>query len=311
MAFQGQPFTAFSIDIKVKWDKFGDHTHHRAHVEICSLHRLTYSVVRTRMFKKRDAREPEARTVDFGASTHNGRRLQNQDEIVIPPERTPHHSDWLIFAVADGMGGHAGGCLASKIACNGLVDEFKSFRGLQSRNGPRSISHHLAEAFIRIDRSIRLKGMKDCHFEDMGSTLSCLLVTDTHSIIAHVGDTRIYRLRNGFLSLLTVDHTFVQDMIFEGEVAPENAHKHPLRHLLTRAVGTGEALQLVDCRIDDLKLGDIFLLCSDGLYNTISEVGILKILSTQSSASKTAEELVALAFVKGATDNITAIVVKV
>jgi len=263
------------------------------------------------MFKKRGACETEEYTIDFGTYTHIGRRQQNQDEIVMPPDQAPQNCKWLLFAVADGMGGHAGGCLASGIACNGLIDEFKSYKIKQPDNGPLSISRYLTEAFIRIDRVIRLKGVNDCNLEDMGSTLSCLLVTNTHSIIAHVGDTRIYRLRNGFLSLLTVDHTFVQDMIFEGEVSPENGHTHPLRHLLTRVMGTREALQLVDCRIDTLKIGDTFLLCSDGLTNTISDEGLLKVLSNQSRASKTAEELVALAFDKGATDNITAIVVKV
>ena len=263
------------------------------------------------MFKKRGSWKTEEPNIDFGAHTHIGQRKQNQDKIVMPFDQAPQSCKWLLFAVADGMGGHAGGCLASQIACNGLIDDFQNYRSKQPGNGPFSICRHLTEAFMRIDRDIRLKGVKDCHLADMGSTLSCLLVTGTHSIIAHVGDTRVYRLRKGFLSLLTVDHTFVQDMIFEGEVAPENAHTHPLRHLLTRVMGTGEALSLVDCRIDPLKIGDTFLLCSDGLTNTISDEGLLKVLSNQSRASITAEKLVALAFDKGAKDNITAIVVRV
>ena len=144
----------------------------------------------------------------------------------------------------------------------------------------------------------------------MGTTLSCLVITPTNSIIAHVGDSRIYRLRQGHLACLTVDHTFVQDMIFEGEVVPGKAHRHPLRHMLTRAVGTGEPLALVDSRIDLLKKEDCFLLCTDGLCNALSDTCIHDLLSRPATASETAAKLVMQALQNGARDNITAIVIK-
>jgi serine/threonine protein phosphatase PrpC len=108
-----------------------------------------------------------------------------------------------------------------------------------------------------------------------------------------------------------VDHTFVQDMIFEDEVDPEYAHLHPLRHMLTRVVGTGESLELVDSRIDGIKAGDCFLLCTDGLYNAIVERNILDSLANQSDAADIAAKLVAKALKNGARDNITAVVVKI
>ena len=97
-------------------------------------------------------------------------------------------------------------------------------------------------------------------------------------------------------------------MIFEGEVEPEKAHLHRLRHMLTRVVGTGDPLTLVDSRIDPLKIKDCFLLCTDGLYNTLSDACILDLLSSQSNASETAAKLVELALENNAHDNITAIV---
>jgi serine/threonine protein phosphatase PrpC len=148
-------------------------------------------------------------------------------------------------------------------------------------NHPHEVSRHLTEAIMRIDREIRLKGRKDCELENIGTTLSCLVIADSHSIIAHVGDTRIYRMRKGHFKSLTVDHTFVQDMIFEGEVDPDEAHLHPLRNVLTRAVGTGEPLSLVDCRIDPLWIKDQFVLCSDGLYNTLNDEFIQSSLSSK------------------------------
>ena len=247
--------------------------------------------------------------VEYAVYTHIGKRNQNQDRTLVWPKKYPANPAGQLFAIADGMGGHSGGCLASRLACDGLASHVQAYLSGAAKTSPITIARRLSETILRTDRRIRLKGLRDCKVADMGSTLSCLVITHIHSIIAHVGDTRVYRLRNGFLSLLTTDHTFVQDMIFEGEVDPKNASSHPLRHVLTRAVGTGEPLQWVDCRIDFLKKRDRFLLCSDGLTNTLSEQTILDILLIQTRASATAKELVTRAFNEGAKDNITAIVV--
>lgn len=263
------------------------------------------------MFIKKNESKSANHRIDYGFYTHIAQRQHNQDSILVSPKRASQVAEERLFAVADGMSGHAGGALASRLACDGLAYYFEKYKRKELKESPLSISRQLSEAIMRIDRSIRIKGLKDSKYEDMGSTLSCLVITSTHSIIAHVGDTRIYRLRNGYLSILTVDHTFVQDMIFDGEVDPEKAQLHPLRHVLTRAVGTGEPLQIVDCRIDRVQIGDKFLLCSDGLYNTITIECIFKMLTIQSGAAEIAKELVTSAYDNGASDNITAIVVKV
>jgi serine/threonine protein phosphatase PrpC len=143
----------------------------------------------------------------------------------------------------------------------------------------------------------------------MGTTLSCLVLTESHSIISHVGDSRIYRLRHNRLTCLTTDHTFVQDMIFEGELDPKEAERHPLRHLLTRVVGTSEPLPLVDTRIDHLHPGDRYLLCTDGLSNTVADKDIADLLSRGHETAGIAEQLVAQALRGNARDNITAVVV--
>ena len=136
-----------------------------------------------------------------------------------------------------------------------------------------------------------------------------LLIKSHLAYLFHVGDSRIYRLRKGRLSCLTVDHTFVQDMIFEGEVDPAKAHLHPLRHMLTRAVGTGEPLPWVDNRIDRLHTSERFLLCTDGLYNALSDLRMLDLLSRQFVATDAAAKLVTQALRNGARDNITAVVI--
>ena len=145
----------------------------------------------------------------------------------------------------------------------------------------------------------------------MGTTLSCLVLTAASSIIAHVGDSRIYRWRKSRLYCLTTDHTFVQDMIFEGEVDPDQAHRHPLRHMLTRAVGTAEPLSHVDTRIDRIQPGDRFLLCTDGLYAALGENHMAAILNGRSNSHNTALTLVHKALSMGARDDTTALVVDV
>lgn len=249
-------------------------------------------------------------SVDYGLSSHIGQRPYNEDAVRVATPPITLNGKGRLFAVADGMGGHPNGGLASRMACDGLNNYYgKKIKENVKRN-PAEINRHLVEAIIRIDRWIRLQGMRYRNLEDMGTTLSCLVITRTHSVIAHVGDSRIYRLREGHLTCLTVDHTFVQDMVFEGEVDPGKAHSHPLRHMLTRAVGTGEPLALVDSRIDPIKTKDCFLLCTDGLHNALTYTCILQLLSSQSIASKTAVKLAKQAQQNGARDNITAIVIK-
>ena len=215
-----------------------------------------------------------------------------------------------IFAVADGMGGHNGGDVASRLACQGLDRYYQDPISGQPPWSAIVLSRHLEETVLRIDRLIRLRGFRNASLADMGTTLSCLLLTSEHAIIAHVGDSRIYRLRRGYLTCLTTDHTFVQDMIFEGEVDPEKAAEHPMRHFLTRAVGTPESLDQVDIRVDPLRTGDRILLCSDGLFNSLRSEQIANILSKSWAARRIAATLASEALCEGAKDNITALVVK-
>jgi protein phosphatase len=263
------------------------------------------------VLNKKKVMKQDVYVVDYGVFSHIGQRRQNQDAVMVMQTRVPSGQVGRLLAVADGMGGHLGGGIASHLACDGLKQYFEKELNNKIVNDPKETARRLSEAILRIDRRIRQKGLRDSSLEDMGTTLSCLTIVDTYSIIAHVGDSRIYRLRNGALSCLTVDHTFVQDMIFEGEVDPEKAHLHPLRHMLTRAVGTGESLPFVDTRTDRFKEKDYFLLCTDGLYNTVAASSIKDLLSRHASASVTAEKLVCQTIKAGARENVTAVVVRI
>ncbi len=247
--------------------------------------------------------------IQYGACSHIGRRKENQDDIRLPEPSENSRSGGRLFAVADGMGGNQGGRIASRMACKGLSEyRFRLNRANGRQSGP-VLKRHLEETVLHIDRRIRLSGRKNPVLEEMGTTLSCLVLTNRHALIAHVGDSRIYRLREEHLTCLTIDHTFVQDMIFEGEVDPEKANSHPLRHMLTRALGAMEPLEQVDTRIDSRRPGDRYLLCTDGLYNTLGDERMAVQLASDRNASQIADTLVEEAVEMETRDNATAVVI--
>ena len=256
-----------------------------------------------------DRSQVPAAPVFYGVCSHIGQRRFNEDAVRVPSEVDPWGSAGWLFAVADGMGGHRGGGLASRLACQGLEGYYQRLPPEPPSLIPPLLSRILVETVFRIDLRIRLQTLTDAGMAEMGTTLSCLVLTESHSIISHVGDSRIYRLRHDRLTRLTTDHTFVQEMIFEGRVDPRDAGQHPLRHVLTRVVGTSEPLPRVDARIDSLLPEDRYLLCTDGLSNAVADEAIAGLLSNGYDASGIAERLVVRAQRNNARDNITAVVV--
>jgi PPM family protein phosphatase len=235
-------------------------------------------------------------------------RHTNEDAALTPPAGLGGDRGGRLMAVADGMGGQKGGGFASRYACSGLADYYHDLPGRCSQSKPVELSRRLTDRVYRIDRGLRFVAHKTRTLRDMGTTLSCLLLTATHSIIAHVGDSRIYRWRSGHLSCLTMDHTFVQEMITEGEIDPAEAGTHPLRHLLTQAVGTAEPLEHVYARIDPVKSDDRFLLCTDGLYNAVPEGRIAALLAAEDDEGTMAQALIDQALANRAGDNVTVLV---
>lgn len=212
----------------------------------------------------------------------------------------------VLFVIADGIGGHACGDLASRMACQGLAPIFD---GDPDDFSPEHYAHRLNDLILAVDLRIREQILTDSDCGDMGTTLSALLIADHFAVTAHVGDSRIYRLREDHLTQLTTDHSFVQEMIEEGELTPEAAANHPLRGVLTRAVGTEEPLQEVDIRILDAAPGDRFLLCSDGLHDMVSLDEITASLKSAIDPKQAAEGLLNAALRNGGRDNVTVIAI--
>lgn len=232
------------------------------------------------------------------ARTHVGRvRTQNEDAFLAVPEAR-------LFAVADGLGGHAAGEVASRIAVRTLSERLGDGRrdGLP---GEPAIKGAIEEA----NTAIRRAAARDHELSGMGTTVTALLLAaDGTWLIAHVGDSRAYLLRDGKLRRLTRDHTYVQEMVERGRLTDEQARLHPRSSMLTRALGIEER---VDVALYEGRgrRGDRFLLATDGLTGLISEAELAERLAGDETPAEVVEGLVSAANAAGGTDNITAVVV--
>jgi PPM family protein phosphatase len=228
--------------------------------------------------------------IDAGVATDKGQvREGNEDAYLVEPP---------LYAVADGMGGHRGGEVASQLALETIADLF--------RKGDVPLADQVRQA----NRAVFERSGADRAVAGMGTTLTAALVQGDLAHLLHVGDSRAYLLRAGTLRQLTEDHTLVNRMVKAGEITPEEAEVHPHRNVITRSLGT-EADVDVDEQDVGLLDGDRLLLCSDGLTGMLSEAQIQAILEATTSAQEAADRLVRAANRAGGVDNITVVVLDV
>lgn len=227
------------------------------------------------------------------------RRSENQDAYGFV---RAHNYD--LFLVADGMGGAKGGATASAIA----ADVITKCAADESSN---ITEDSLRYAIERANAIIFHEGRKNDQLTGMGTTVVVVVVCQGKALVAHVGDSRIYRYRQDNLELLTRDHTLVKELIDSGAISPAQAENHPIAHMLTRSLGPTAAVQ-VDSRLleEPLVAGDRFLLCCDGLYNLVKEQEIAEYIKNP-DLQQIADSLIALANERGGTDNITVQVIEV
>jgi protein phosphatase len=231
-----------------------------------------------------------------GSATDQGRiRPSNQDRFLISPH---------LAAIADGMGGHNGGEVAAGTAVDALLRNFGSKRS----------SEELLAAVETANQAIWERSRDNTELRGMGTTLTAVaLVVDggvEQMTLVNVGDSRAYLYAEETLSLLTVDHSLVEEMVRSGELTPEEARIHPHRHILTRALGIEAGVEVDAWRFEPID-GDRVLLCSDGLTNELTEDEIADVLAGDEDPDAAAEELVRLAVAHGGNDNVTAVIVDV
>lgn len=242
--------------------------------------------------------------VTIACKTDLGRvRENNEDkfEYYLPEDDGTLASRGLIFVVCDGMGGHAAGQIASELAAKTFIDVFLHHPSSETEAAMRS-AVTAANRFV-LDVSRTVPGR-----QGMGTTLSGLAIVQDEAFIAQVGDSRVYRMRDGHLEQMTVDHTWVEDAVNQG-IPRDVAEQHPYRHVLTRAIGTEDNVQ-IDIFRHVVREGDLFLLCSDGLLNHIGDAEIGDHLLNHTPAEAT-WRLVARALMEGGSDNTTVMIVRV
>lgn len=245
-----------------------------------------------------------------GLSDTGRKRKQNEDSYFIDPSTN-------LFVVADGMGGHAAGEVASRIAVNAIRDFIQEAN--QNENGendsgdpPKLGAAENLMAAIQLANDRILRDMEEnLKHLGMGTTVVALWMVNNRAFIGHVGDSRAYLVRNGKIRQLTSDHTLVNEQVRRGILTSSEARQHPSRNILTRAVGSHGQV-VVDINEEDLQNDDYLLLCSDGLYSMVEDPRILKIVTQNfSNPGKASESLIQAANEQGGEDNITVILLKI
>ena len=231
------------------------------------------------------------------ASSHIGKiRATNQDSGSVGRH---------LFVVADGMGGHAGGDVASALAVQHLSRLDRAYTSVDEAR--ETLFTNILEAGRELTSTVE----EHPELTGMGTTVSAMIRVGSQMVIAHIGDSRIYRLREGVLEQITSDHTFVQRLVDSGRITPEEAAVHPRRSVLMRVLGDVDAEPEVDTHVVDTQPGDRWLLCSDGLSGYVPERDIAETLLTIDDVELVCHKLITQTLSEGAPDNVTVVVVRV
>lgn len=218
-------------------------------------------------------------------------RANNQDAPIVSEKLR-------LYGVADGMGGHKGGEVASTSARDDLLRELE---------GKTPSVATLSGAIEEVNRQIYHQQEHDDALTGMGTTLSVLWMSDNFVYIGHVGDSRVYLLRDGEFKQMTLDHSLVEQLVREGVLTEEEAQNHPMRNIITRAIGTDESVE-VDVVVEERRKGDLWLACSDGLHGLVDDRQMRDALR-QYVPEKAADVLLKAALDAGGRDNVTLVIV--
>ena len=238
----------------------------------------------------------------FAKSDIGKARDMNQDFYYIPDWEDEVH----LYILADGMGGYNGGEVASRLATATAVNYIKSNLN-ETEKDKDSISNLIKSAMEYANMVVYEKSVEDKELEGMGTTLEVCLIYNNKIYIGHVGDSRIYRIRNELMRKLTHDHSYVEKLVDDGTISKEEASHHPKKNMLIKALGCKAFLE-PDVSVKTMAKDDIILMCSDGLTNMVDEKEIYEIIKEDYSTA--VDKLIEKANEKGGYDNITAIVIK-
>lgn len=231
-------------------------------------------------------------------------RSNNEDSIYICNEKDKIKN---LYIVADGMGGHNGGEIASKSAI-----EF--FLEYVNQHADEKIKHEdlpdlLVGGIVYCNEQVYKKSIENDDLNGMGTTFTCVVIANSKATIAHVGDSRAYLFRKNFLFQITKDHSYVMEMVKQGKISFEEAATHPKRNIITRAVGSALNIE-ADIFVENLEEDDILLICSDGLSAMVMDNRIQEIIGDSKDLDKILLQLINEANNNGGRDNISAIIIR-
>lgn len=232
----------------------------------------------------------------FGLCDRGKVREKNEDAIFLDDEMG-------IYIVADGMGGHNAGEIASRLA----IDAFQ--KAFVKQDEGEDLPDRLVAAMAKANEAVYAESQSAEEKQGMGTTFTCAAVKKNRAVIGHVGDSRAYLFHDGTLRQITRDHSYVMEMVKQGKLTLEEAAVHPKRNIITKAVGSKEPLGS-DVFFETLRQGDLLLLCSDGLTTMVEEETIATILEEQLPVEEAAHRLVDCANRHGGKDNISVILVQ-
>lgn len=228
-------------------------------------------------------------------------RDENQDTFLVEPELG-------LFLVSDGMGGHKGGALAANIVAEDLPVMIETKLSELKSRSPRAIRALFKKTIVEQSRQLRMEGTSETGCKGMGATLVMALLKAGRAYIANLGDSRIYRFRNGHLTQLTKDHSVVSELLSKGKIKQEEMENHAAADQITGYIGMEEKVTPY-IRSFMLRKGDRLLLCTDGLTDMIDDNDIAVILESQTDSQAACEALVNAANATGGYDNITVVVI--
>lgn len=234
----------------------------------------------------------------FGLSDIGLQRPNNEDVWASLPEMG-------FFALADGMGGHKGGEVAAKEAIDSLIDSAKTIKHINCMELMIEMRHAIEKA----NRLIYQMGQQSEELNGMGTTLCCLFWTNEFVVYAHIGDSRIYRVRNKRLELLTQDHSLLAKWLATGKLAEECETPFPYKNVITRALGTAHRPK-PEIAVAAHEMNDLYFLCSDGLHDVLTDEEMEQLINESENLEISCKNLIELAKFKGSSDNITLLMIQ-
>jgi PPM family protein phosphatase len=243
-------------------------------------------------------------TLDYAGLSEQGPIRDNNEDCIasqVPPDSTVQSQKGCLFTIADGVGGNRAGEVASAQGTQKLIESYYA--------GAKKPLVALQQAFKQTNLHICDLGMTNPDYRRMATTLSAIALVGGQAHIGHVGDTRIYQLRDASIQQLTRDHSEVGELVRMQILTPEEAQHHPRRHIITRSIGE-DLMTRIDYRSEPVQAGDSFVLCTDGLWEPLALHEIAEIVQSATAAAA-CQRLVALALDRGADDNLSVQVVKV